>query len=222
MKTNSPIRRIAVLVLFAFAFQALGFPGASLAKSVPFSEPETLGRDIEVKVYSYKKYREFVAVEIGFTNKKSDYVPFTASEIYLNDSSSYSVAPLTPHDLDHVNLNRTHFSLIPLTVAIGLGIGAIGASNHGDVARGLALGALGAGGAFVLSEALENQARDNKLVAFDANSLESIDKLPPNVTLGGYLFFPRVKRPTSITIVTKGGKQNYEKKTLPLVKKTKH
>ena len=81
------------------------------------------------------------------------------------------------------------------------------------------MAALGMGGAFVISEALESSAKDNHFVAFQNNSLDTIDKLPPGVTLGGFLYFPKTKKPTSITIVTETRPGHFEKKIIPLKKK---
>jgi len=171
------------------------------AKTAPIVD--TIDNSIQVQVYKVKKKSDFVAVEIGFTNTTDNYLAFTPKEIYLNGSNSYSVAPIPFDQLNDIEATQKNYSLIPLSLAIGLGIGAIGASNHQNVARGLAMAALGMGGVFALSEILQNKADKNTLITFENNSLSHIDKLPPGVTLGGFLYFPKVKSPQSLTIIKK-------------------
>ncbi len=203
-------RSLIFLILFCFLFSQLAF-----AKEV--APPETLDKNTEVTIYSVKKRHDFVAVEIGFTNKTNHYVLFTPTEIYLNDPQKYSVSPLPFDDLNELRVKETHYSLIPLGVAIALGISGAAVHNH-DAGEALGLAALGMGGAFVISAILEDKANNNQLVTFENNSLRTITKLPPGVTLGGFLYFPKVKKPTSITIVVETSKGVFEKKNIPITK----
>jgi hypothetical protein len=101
---------------------------------------------------------------------------------------------------------------------VGLGIATLGTSMYGksNVSKGLGIAALSMGGAYLLSKNLENYSQQNRLIGFEGNRLGSIDKLPPGMVLGGFLYFPATKKPKSVTIVARNKSGQYEKKTFDL------
>ncbi|MBX7147910.1 hypothetical protein K1X76_02395 [bacterium] len=175
------------------------------------TDPVLLDSNLEVTVYSYKKEAGFTAVEIGFTNTSDKYVPLNAQEIYLNDEGKYSLALLKKDDVQSLSEKHGNFSAAPLILGTVLGISgiAVGSSNS-DVSRGLLIAALGMGGVFVISKTLEASAKNNKLITFEGNSLNTVDKIPPGMTLGGFLYFPKAKKPVSISIIKKHGSEKVD------------
>lgn len=193
----------------------------AFAKSGNFAPiVETLDNNITATVYGFKKKKHYVAVEIGFTNPTGDYLSFTPTEIYLNDEGKYAKAPLPPGDVTDIVQRTPDAAIIPGALAVGLGLAAIGTgiAGEGKATKGLSIAALGAGGAYALTKSLENRAKTNKLITFENNSIDSIKRLPPGMTLGGYLYFPRAKHPTSVTLIVKGKDGKYENKTFFLAK----
>lgn len=183
---------------------------------------ETIDRNVAATVYSLKKTKSYTIVEIGFKNTTSGYVAFRPNEIYVNDRDKYSVGPMPFDKLQNIQHEQSKtVSTGSLVGAIVLGIAglAVGNSNP-DAAVGLAIAALGLGGVFIISAILENEAKNNRLIAFKNNSLQTIDKIPPDMTLGGFLYFPPVKKPVSVTIMVGQPGGGYEKKTI-LVKSIK-
>lgn len=182
-------------------------------------QPITIHPNIETTVYSYKKTKHFVAVEIGFTNPTNHYIRFTPTEIYLNDKHKYSVSLMPFEDLQHIEQRSTNISALPYILGAVLGIASIATSgSNRDVARALGIAALGVGGAFIISSILASKAKNNQLIAFQNNSLRTTKRIPPGKTIGGFLYFPRVKKPTSITIVSRSKSGTYEKHNISLKK----
>lgn len=209
-----------VFLLFTAYFTmcqiAPAFP-KSKKTEVP-AQVETLDNSITASVYSFKKTRHYVAVEIGFTNPTDGYLEFTPTEIYLDDQGKYSKSPLTVAELQGIESRNPGIGIVPGALAVGLGLAAIGTGIYGKngAARGLGVAALGAGGAYALTKGIEGHGKSNRLIKFENNSLGGIKRLPPGMTLGGYLFFPAAKKPTSVTIVAKSKGGKYEKKTFYL------
>lgn len=188
------------------------------------TDVQTIHNSIEARVYALKKTKHYTAVEIGFTNPTGQYIEFTPKEIYLDDEVKYSQGPLTVEDVRSIEQKKPGLSLLPLAVGVGLGIAAIATSrSSNDAAFGLAVGALGAGGAALLTKGFENQAKQNKLISFENNTLSDIKRLPPGMTLGGVMYFPPTKKPKSVTIIARTKSGQYEKKVFDLtqVKKGK-
>lgn len=194
----------------------------ALAKRSPQVVP--VSPNLEATVYSYHKSRHFVAVEIGFTNNTKHYIRFTPNEIYLNDKTKYSVAPMPNEKLEGLAKNRTSISWIPLVLSMGLGIAAAIANFYDDdLARDLSIAALAMGGVYLISAVLEQQMERKQLIPFRNNNLRSVTQIPPGMTVGGFLYFPYVKSPVSLTLVSKGVSQPYQKQVVSLkkVKKSK-
>jgi hypothetical protein len=182
------------------------------------AQTQEIGGGIQTTLYRYKKTRQFIAVELGFTNTTGGYVDFTPKEIYLDDEAKYSSPPLSVDKLQQINLNSgSEASMVPAILGVGLGIGALaaGVSGHNGAANGLGIAALGMGGAFILSKGLEDASQQKKLVAFESNSFGDIKRLPPGMTLGGWLYFPTTKKEKSVTVVVKS-KGGYKHVVFPL------
>ncbi len=180
---------------------------------------QTLHNQIEAKVYSYKKTKHFIAIELGFSNPTEGYLEFTPKEIYLDDEVKYSLPPFEQSELENiVQKSRSQFAIVPAVLGIGLGIAAIATSRNRDLATGLGIAALSMGGLFVLSKMLESEVKNNRFISFEENRLGTIKRLPPGMTLGGFLFFPATKKPKSITVIAKSTSGHYEKKIFPLTK----
>lgn len=185
-----------------------------------FTQAQTIHHDISAKIYSVKKTKSYVAVEVGFTNNTDKYVEFTPKEIYLNDATSYSQPPLAKENvLNAVSKSRSAARLLPLALGIGLGIAALATSRgDGDASFALSMAALSMGGVYILSEALHSQAENNRLVTIENNRIDDIKRLPPGITLGGFMYFPATKKPQSLTIIAKTKSGGYEKHEFDLIK----
>lgn len=185
-----------------------------------YTDAQTINHNITTKIYSVKKTKSYTAVEIGFTNNTDKYVEFSPKEIFLNDSTSYSQTPLDNEAMiTAITKHKSSARLIPLALGIGLGIAALATSrSSSDASFGLSVAALSAGGLYILSEALANQLQNNKLVAIENNRIDDIKKLPPGITLGGFMYFPATKNPESITIVARTKSGSYEKHVFDLTK----
>ena len=204
-----------LLSIFLVTCVILAQPSTAFARSKkgPSSAVQTIHNKVEAQVYSYKKKKHYTAVEIGFTNTTGKYVSFRPKEIYLDDKKKYSQGLLTMDQIRAIEHKKPGASIVPTVLAVGLGIAALGTSRgNSDVAFGLAMGALSVGGVAVLTKSLENRAKLNKLIAFENNSLGSIKRIPPGMTLGGVLYFPPTKKPKSITLIVNGRSGKYEKK----------
>lgn len=186
---------------------------------IPDEQISTINNNIVVEVFGYKKTKHYTAVELGFTNNANQYVEFTPKEIFLNDKVKYSVSLLTTDQIASIEEKKPGLALFPTALGVGLGIAALATSRYnGDVAYGLAMGALSVGGLALLTNGLENRAKQNKLIMFENNSLEGIKKLPPGMTLGGVLYFQPTKKPDSLTIMARSKSGSLEKNNFPLKK----
>ncbi|MBF0104033.1 MAG: hypothetical protein HQM16_01790 [Deltaproteobacteria bacterium] len=178
---------------------------------------QTIHNSIEARIFAYKKTRHYTAVEIGFTNPTDNYIEFTPREIYLDDEIKYSQGPLTVDQVRSIEQQKPGLALLPTALGVGLGIAALATSrSNSDLAFGLAMGALSAGGAALLTKGFENQAKQNKLIQFENNTITDIKRLPPGMTLGGVMYFPPTKKPKSLTIIAKAKNGRYEKKVFDL------
>lgn len=183
---------------------------------------QTINRHIEAKIYSYKKKKHYTAIEIGFSNPTDRYVEFTPKEIYLDDEVKYSQPLMSMDDIARIQRKKPSLALFPGILAAGLGVASIATSrSNRDVAFGLGMGALGMAGAAFATKGLENHAKQNKLVGFENNRIDDVKKIPPGMTLGGYLYFPATKEPKSVTIIAKSKSGKYEKKVFDLTAKRK-
>lgn len=194
------------------------------ARTIKFNEDnvQTMSNKIDARIYAFKKTRHYTAIEIGFSNPTNKYIEFTPKEIYLDDEVKYSLPLLTMNEIREIEYHKPGVSLFPTVLAVGLGIAALATSrSNKDVAFGLAMGALAMGGAALLTKGFENQARQNKFIAFENNTIHDIKKLPPYMTLGGVLYFPPTKKPKSITIIARSKRGEYEKKVFYLTKPKK-
>lgn len=203
-----------------FLIASIIFAPASGAQAKRLDHVETIDQHIEATVYSLKRSRDYTLIEIGFENTQDHYVSFTPQEIYLNDRDQYSVAPLPIEELTSL-AERTPItdsvSMGSLIGAVVLGVAGIAAAgSNRNLAKGLGIAALALGGTFIISAVLENAAKQNRLVTFKNNTLKTINKLPPHMILGGFLYFPKVKHPTSLTIMVKKSGGGYERKIIPL------
>lgn len=199
-------------------------PSIAYARTIKMSgdNVQTIHNKIEAQVFAFKKTRHYTAVEIGFTNTTNKYVEFTPKEIYLDDEVKYSQSLLSMDHIRSIEHKKPGLSLFPAALGVGLGIAALATSrSNKDVAFGLAMGALGLGGAALLTKGFENRSKDNKLIAFENNTISNIKKLPPGITLGGVLYFPPTKKPKSITIIARSRSGAYEKKVFYLTKSKK-
>lgn len=209
-----------LLFLFIFVF----FTSTSFSSHAALQEVQTINQAIEAQIYSVKKTKHYTVVEIGFHNPTDHFVEFTPQEIYLNDSNSYSRAPMPMEDVQRIEYRKNSAGDVPAALGIGLGIASLGSAIFGKKTASKAFGvaALSMGGAYVLTKGLENRARNNKLITFENNSITSIKRLPPGMTLGGFLYFPGSKKPTSITIIAKSKSGKFERKVFALTnQKTK-
>lgn len=205
------------VLTFVILFNLVTGPFAMASEAEPVVQ--TLHNQIEAKVYSYKKTKHFIAVELGFSNPTEGYLEFTPKEIYLDDEIKYSLPPFEQSELESiVQKSRNQLAIVPAVLGIGLGIAALATSRNRDLATGLGIAALSMGGLFVLSKVLEGEVKNNRLISFEENRLGTIKKLPPGMTLGGFLFFPSTKKPTSVTVIAKSASGHYEKKIFPLKK----
>lgn len=179
---------------------------------------QTLDNNIEIQVFSYKKTRHYTAVELGFSNPLSQYVDFTPTEIYLDDEVKYSLPPLSTAEVQRIEEMKPSLAFVPAMIGVGLGIATLGTGIYGqsNVSKGLGIAALSMGGVYLLSKNLENYSQQNRLIGFEGNRLGTINKLPPHMVLGGFLYFPSTKKPKSITIVARNKNGQYEKKTFDL------
>lgn len=179
---------------------------------------QTLDNNIQIQVHSYKKNKHYTAVEVGFINPLDQYVDFTPAEIYLDDAVTYSLPPLSMDEVKKIESMKPSLAFVPAMIGVGLGIATIGTGLYGNsgAAKGLATAGLSMGGVYLLSKNLETYSEKNKLIKFENNRLGSIDKLPPNMALGGFLYFPPTKNPKSVTIVARNKFGKYEKKTFDL------
>lgn len=203
------------ILIFCFVF-GFGHPSFSFAKKLKYVEPITLSPHLEFEVFSYKKERNFTAVEIGFTNTGNSYVPFKVTEIYL-DTDKYSLKPLTISQAKSVIRNKAKASGRDISLILGtvFGIGsiAVGGSNP-DLSKGLAITALSLGGVYVLSGVLKNKKKSNLLIGIENNDIRNVDKVPPQMTLGGFLYFPKAKKPRGITVVVENTKGQFLRKRI--------
>jgi hypothetical protein len=186
-------------------------------KPAPISR--SVSSSVQVTVYGYKKARDYIAVELGFKNTTDDYVDFTPREIYLDDAEKFSNPPLDNAKLQQIVMKSgSDVSMVPAILGIGLGIGALaaGASGHSGTSTGLGIAALGMGGAFILSKGLQDSSQQRKLIAFESNTFSDIKRLPPGMTLGGWLYFPKTKKESTLTIVAKKKGAGYERLQFPL------
>lgn len=211
------MRKLAFLLFTAYFTMCQVAPVFPKGKDAP-PVVETLDNSITASVYSFKKNHHYVAVEIGFSNPTDDYLEFTPTEIYLDDQGKYSKSPLTVAELQDIENRKPGIGIVPGALAVGLGLAALGTGIYGKsgAAKGLGVAALGAGGAYALTKGIEGHTKANKLIKFENNSIDGIKRLPPGMTLGGFLFFPAAKHPTSVTIVAKAKGGKYEKKTFYL------
>lgn len=180
---------------------------------------QTLDNNIQIQVHSYKKHKHYTAVEVGFINPLLDqYVDFTPAEIYLDDAVTYSLAPLSMDEVKKIESMKPSLAFVPAMLGVGLGIATLGTGLYGNsnATKGLATAAVSMGGVYLLSKNLETYSEKNKLIKFENNRLGSIDKLPPTMALGGFLYFPPTKNPKSVTIVARNKFGKYEKKTFDL------
>lgn len=179
---------------------------------------QTLDNNIEIQIFSYKKTRHYTAVELGFSNPLGQYVDFTPSEIYLDDEVKYSLPPLSMAEVQRIEEMKPSLAFVPAMIGVGLGIATLGTRVYGkyNVSKGLGIAALSMGGAYLLSKNLENYSQKNRLIGFEGNRLGTINKLPPYMVLGGFLYFPSTKQPKSVTIVARSKSGQYEKKTFDL------
>jgi len=184
---------------------------------LPDDYVQTINNDIEARIYAFKKTKYYTAIEIGFFNPTDQYVEFTPTEIYLDDEVKYSLGLLPLDNVREIEYHKPGLALIPTAIGVGLGIAAISTSHsNSDLAFGLAMGALTMGGAAILTKGFEHQAKENKMIMFENNTLASITQIPPGMTLGGVLYFPPTKKPKSITIIAKSKSGKYEKKVFDL------
>lgn len=216
MKKN--LKAVLVFILsLSFSLQV------SAKGPVPVPE-ETIDKNIAVKVYSYKKTRDFVAVEVGFTNMTDRYVSFTPREIYLNDQTKYSTSLLTHDEMNEVAAHRANtaknFSTASIILGTVLGVAAVGSAvgDADEAAKWLGVAALGSLGGVIISETLSSAANNRQLVSFKNNSLRTVTKLPPGVTLGGFLYFAPVKNPTSISVVVETSKGHAQSRVIHLTR----
>lgn len=207
-------RIIASVLVLSLSFCEVS---PAFSKTLPKQERD-IGGGIHTTIYRYKKTSQYVAIELGFTNTTNDYVNFTPREIYLDDAERYSNPPLSTEKLQEINLHSgADVAMVPAILGVGLGIGALaaGAAGSNGAATGLGIAALGMGGAFILSKGLQDAAQQKRLVAFESNTFGDIKRLPPGMTLGGWLYFPKTKKEKSVTIVIKRG-TGFERVTFPL------
>lgn len=209
----------ALSILLASPFSVLGATPPVPQDTVP---DFLLNSKIEFRIHAVKKVRQATLVELSFTNPTNQFLPFTASEIYLDSEDTYSIPPLSPEKYRDIMESGLSASAFPGFIALGLGLGALGSAigGKGNASRGLAIGALAAGGVYVLTRSLENESRDGKLIGIENNSVTTIKRLPPQITLGGILMFPASKKPKSISIVTHDTRGHPQKITIPLPEKS--
>lgn len=191
---------------------------ARQSNTVNDDQVQNLSNNIQARIYSIKKTKKYVAVELGFENPTAGYLEFTPTEIYLDEDDHYSHQPLSLADIQAIEARKPGVGIVPLVLGIGLGIAAIGTgiSGNDDASDALTVAALSMGGAYVLTKSLENQVKQNKLITFENNSLSSIKRLPPGMTLGGFLYFPAAKHAKSITVIARTKSGQFEKKVFDL------
>lgn len=202
---------------FTFYFTVCQINPAFAAKT-EIQPSQLLNNDIEVTVYSLKKTKHYMAVELGFYNPTDKYVEFTPKEIYLDDEVKYSLLPLSIQEIQAIEQKKPGLGLLPMALGIGLGIAAIGTGISGNegASEALTIAALSMGGAYILTKGLENQLKTQKLITFENNNITTIKRLPPGMTLGGFLFFPASKHPKSVTVIAKSKSGKLEKKVFDL------
>lgn len=206
---------LTIYLTFFNVFDAIAKKQDALTDNV-----QTINNNIQIQVYAFKKKKHYTAVEIGFANLSDMYAEFTPKEIYLDDEVKYSQALLSMDQIHEIERQKPSASVFPAILGVGLGIAALAtARSNSGVAYGLFTAAAGVGGAALLTKAFEDRAKQNKFIAFENNTLNSIKKLPPGMTLGGVLYFPPTKKPKSITIVARSSNGGFEKKTFLLMKK---
>ena len=193
----------------------------TFAKSVEFTEPqvETLDNQLQAKFFGYTKTKYYTSIEIGFENPTDQYIEFTPKEIFLDDDGKYSLPLMSKEEIMSIESRKPSNAIFPAILAGALGIAALGTSKgNKDVAWGLAMGAAGVGAAALATKGLEGRAKQSKLLLFEGNRLDVIDKIPPGMTLGGKLYFPPTKKPESVTLMVKTANGKYEKRNFPLIK----
>ena len=202
---------VCYLIVVSLSLYQISPAFAKNESPVPPPLQKNINNNIQVTVYSYTKHKKYSAIEIGFTNLTDDYVEFTPKEIYLNDAVKYAVKPLSKEQVFQTAINqKSKGRYIPLAIGVGLGLAALGTSGaNNGLSLGLGLAALSVGGIYLLSEGLRNSAEQNKLVDIENNPIYEIKRLPPHITLGGFLYFPAISQPKSVTVFskTKAGKQ---------------
>ena len=207
-------KNISLILVFALFWSSL--PHIAQAKKVT----QKINSQIEMNIYSFRKNSDFMALEVGFTNTSSKQARLPISKVFVTDHEKYSVSPLSIYDLESLmNDRRNRSANMAAILAVILGVGIIIAGYNGNQKATTALGvaALGVAGVYVIGSALKSLAHSKQLLIFEDNSISNIKTIPPGMTLGGFIYFPWIKKPRSLVLFTSGGK----KTEVPLSKSKK-
>jgi hypothetical protein len=184
----------------AFLAMTISISAAHAKQHPPLAE-HLIHPEVTATLFSYKRKKHFTAVELGFTNQSNRYVPFVAQEIFIKDHRGYSTSPYSADQLERINDRVRSGHLVPLGLAAALGLAAI--PVKGDVAESILLtGAAAAGTGYFFSKSLQDKQKSDELIVFENNELRTRKNLPPKVTVGGYLYFPPVKKPTALILIS--------------------
>lgn len=195
---------ISTLLVFTLFWGSLPHPAS--AKKVT----QKITNQIEMHLYSFRKNSDFMAVEVGFTNTSSKPAKLAISKFFVTDHEKYSVTPLNPYDLQTlINERRSRSSNVAMILAVILGAGVIIAGYNGSnsTARDLGLAALGVIGIYTIGSSLKSLAHSKQLVLFENNSVSKAQSIPPGMTVGGFIYFPWIKKPRSLVMFTGGSKK---------------
>lgn len=164
-----------------------------------------LDNGLEAKVYAISKKGPVTQVEIGFKNTTDKDQPLSLKGIYLNSDESYSTPPLSQDEARTMIANSPNKSFVPGAVGLGLGVAGIVTGVLGgpkEAVAGLLTGAAASGIGYYLSQEMSEHAKDKRLLTLESSHLDKITHIPAGMTLGGVLYFPKSKRPTSVSVVT--------------------
>lgn len=187
---------------------------SSSSKKRKASSSIKVNNQIQANIYSYRRTKYFTAVEVGFTNTSNQYASFRPKSLKLSDGNNNQVRLLTEKELADIEFQRQYrgnVSIVPWLVSAGLGIATsiayLGGAS-GKTVRGLGMASIIASGVFLISATLESVARHKQLIVFRNNSISGVKSIPPQATVGGFLYFPAITSPSHLVLTHSGSKKD--------------
>ncbi|MCL4456616.1 MAG: hypothetical protein M1147_07635 [Nitrospirae bacterium] len=187
------MKKLVCVMLILFLVAGCGGPTQLTYMELPKDKTLALKiNGVTLKVVSFGYTSDWSEIEIAIANETNEDIYFDAAQVFLTSDKGYDLIPLKAHEINERVHRKTGKWVNPLTIgALVAGIAAIVAPSSKDRTT-FARGALVLGGGALASEMSKRQTAEADVQRKEDLLLKSY-KIPPNLQLGGILYYRSVE-----------------------------